>query len=40
MKALHYRGPADAVVVDVPPQAPDAHEIVVRIGAWLTCTHW
>jgi threonine dehydrogenase-like Zn-dependent dehydrogenase len=40
MKALHYRGPADAAVVDVPLQAPDAHEIVVRIGAWLTCTHW
>jgi threonine dehydrogenase-like Zn-dependent dehydrogenase len=40
MKALQYRGPADVQVVEVPPPAPDAHEIVVRVAAWLTCTHW
>jgi NADPH:quinone reductase-like Zn-dependent oxidoreductase len=40
VKALHYRGPADATVVDVPRQTADAGEIVVRIGAWLTCTRW
>lgn len=40
MKALQYRGPADVLVVDVPRPVPDAQEIVVRVAAWLTCTHW
>jgi threonine dehydrogenase-like Zn-dependent dehydrogenase len=40
MKALQYRGPADAVIVDVPRPAPEAGEILVKVGAWLTCTHW
>ena len=27
-------------VIDVPEPTPDAHEIVVRLEASLTCTHW
>ena len=40
MRALQYRGPADVAVVDVPQPTPDTHEVVVRLEASLTCTHW
>jgi len=27
-------------VVEVPYPVPDAHEVIVQVAAWLTCTHW